>query len=184
MKRNDARLRQQSLHQRKFTTPVTPHEILENRTFSACFSPGSQAEVSVMGTLTIGGSERAISARLDRIAELDDRVLIVDYKTNRPPTLVAEDVPQTYRLEYLHAISGTGTVPSATVRICHNGDEKVQQSAWGDGPVDATYEAIRKATPLGRLGGEKSVADTVIFAVQNDFLTGTTLTVDGGRTLR
>ena len=56
------------------------------------------------------------------------------------------DIPQKYQLEYLHAISGTGTVPSATVRICHNGKEKIQQSAWGDGPVDAAYEAIRKAT--------------------------------------
>ena len=56
------------------------------------------------------------------------------------------DVPQKYQLEYLHAISGTGTVPSATVRICLDGDKKVQQSAWGDGPVDASYEAIRKAT--------------------------------------
>jgi NAD(P)-dependent dehydrogenase (short-subunit alcohol dehydrogenase family) len=45
-------------------------------------------------------------------------------------------------------------------------------------------ESIRAATPLGRLGGAKSVAETVVFAVRNDFLTGTTLTVDGGRTLR
>ena len=34
------------------------------------------------------------------------------------------------------------------MKICinHNGKEKIQQSAWGDGPVDAAYEAIRKAT--------------------------------------
>ncbi|MDP6019045.1 MAG: alpha-isopropylmalate synthase regulatory domain-containing protein, partial [Candidatus Latescibacteria bacterium] len=46
----------------------------------------------------------------------------------------------------LHTISGTGTVPSATVRICVDGEQRVQQSAWGDGPVDATYEAINQAT--------------------------------------
>ncbi|MEM9104069.1 MAG: double-strand break repair helicase AddA [Pseudomonadota bacterium] len=74
-------------------------EILENKRFSACFAPGSQAEVSVMGTLTIAGSERAITARLDRIAETDDRVLIIDYKTNRPPIRDAEDVPMTYRIQ-------------------------------------------------------------------------------------
>lgn len=50
-----------------------------------------------------------------------------------------------YRLDYLHAVSGTGTVPSATVRLSI-GDQVVQESAWGDGPVDATYAAIRKAT--------------------------------------
>ena len=55
------------------------------------------------------------------------------------------DVPQKYELQYLHTVSGTGTVPSATVRISIEGEE-VQKSAWGDGPVDATYMAIVKAT--------------------------------------
>jgi ATP-dependent helicase/nuclease subunit A len=74
-------------------------EVLENEKFSPCFAPGSQAEVSLMGTLTIAGSERAVSARLDRIAVDGNRVLIVDYKTNRPPFLNAEDVPVTYRIQ-------------------------------------------------------------------------------------
>ena len=46
-----------------------------------------------------------------------------------------------YELQYLHSVSGTGTVPSATVRL-RIGDETVQQSSWGDGPVDAAYAAI------------------------------------------
>lgn len=46
-----------------------------------------------------------------------------------------------YELQYLHSVSGTGTVPSATVRM-RLGDETVQQSSWGDGPVDAAYAAI------------------------------------------
>jgi 2-isopropylmalate synthase len=49
-----------------------------------------------------------------------------------------------YKLEYLHTVSGTGTVPSSTVRLCIGG-KSVQESAWGDGPVDATYAAIRMA---------------------------------------
>lgn len=51
------------------------------------------------------------------------------------------DVPETYRLEYLHTSSGTGTIPTATVRI-RIGDEVKQLAACGDGPVDATYKAI------------------------------------------
>ncbi|MCP4319944.1 MAG: double-strand break repair helicase AddA [Hyphomicrobiales bacterium] len=74
-------------------------EILCDSAFYACFEPGSQAEVSVMGTLVVAGSERAISARLDRIAVTDDRVLIVDYKTNRPPVVSATDVPLIYRIQ-------------------------------------------------------------------------------------
>jgi 2-isopropylmalate synthase len=64
-----------------------------------------------------------------------------------------------YKLEYLHAVSGTGTVPSATVRLSI-GDESVQKSAWGDGPVDATYAAIRLAA-----GSEVHVDDFSIRAV-------------------
>jgi len=44
-------------------------------------------------------------------------------------------------------------------------------------------ERAREATLLKRLGGAESIAQTVLFAARNDFLTGTTLTVDGGRSL-
>jgi 2-isopropylmalate synthase len=50
-----------------------------------------------------------------------------------------------YKLDYLHTVSGTGTVPTATVRL-QIGTEIVQKSAWGDGPVDATYAALREAS--------------------------------------
>ena len=58
------------------------------------------------------------------------------------------DATAHYELQYLHSVSGTGTVPSATVRL-RIGDETVQQSAWGDGPVDAAYAAIGQATGSG-----------------------------------
>ncbi|MDA0337955.1 MAG: 2-isopropylmalate synthase [bacterium] len=71
-----------------------------------------------------------------------------------------EDDEGRFALEYLHTVSGTGTVPSATVRICIDGGQRVQQSAWGDGPVDATYEAINQAT-----GGTAKVDEYVIQAI-------------------
>ncbi|MEW6750300.1 MAG: 2-isopropylmalate synthase [Candidatus Latescibacterota bacterium] len=52
--------------------------------------------------------------------------------------------PEKYVLEYLHTISGTGTVPSATVRLRVDGAQ-VLQTACGDGPVDAAYLAIATA---------------------------------------
>ncbi|MBN1844961.1 MAG: 2-isopropylmalate synthase [Sedimentisphaerales bacterium] len=58
-----------------------------------------------------------------------------------------ETIPQMFRLEFLQCASGTGTIPSATVRISREG-EMLQEAAWGDGPVDATYNAIRKATGI------------------------------------
>jgi len=54
-------------------------------------------------------------------------------------------VEHTYELEYLHVACGTGTLPTASVKI-KIGDEVKQAAACGDGPVDAAYEAIREAT--------------------------------------
>lgn len=56
-------------------------------------------------------------------------------------------VEQIYKLEYMHVISGTGTLPSASVKIKIK-DQVKQAAACGDGPVDAAYEAIRQATGL------------------------------------
>ena len=57
------------------------------------------------------------------------------------------DIPETFRLDYMHCASGTGTLPSATVRILYK-DKVLQEAAWGDGPVDAALRAISKATSL------------------------------------
>jgi pteridine reductase len=45
-------------------------------------------------------------------------------------------------------------------------------------------EAVERATLLGRLGGPESVVSAVLFVLENDFLTGQTITLDGGRSLR
>jgi len=56
-----------------------------------------------------------------------------------------------YELEYLHVISGTGVVPSATVKLKREG-QVFQDSGVGDGPVDAVLAAIDAITGLkGRL---------------------------------
>jgi 2-isopropylmalate synthase len=55
-------------------------------------------------------------------------------------------VDQRYVLEYMNVTSGTGTIPTATVRIRIRDGQVKQAAACGDGPVDAAYEAIRLAT--------------------------------------
>jgi 2-isopropylmalate synthase len=56
-------------------------------------------------------------------------------------------VEHVYEMQYLHVASGTGTLPTAGVKI-KTKDEIKQAAACGDGPVDAAYEAIREATGL------------------------------------
>ena len=63
----------------------------------------------------------------------------------------ATQAPVTYEIDYLHVLSGTGVIPSATVRLKKDA-ETFQDSAVGDGPVDAVLAAIDAITGLkGRL---------------------------------
>jgi ATP-dependent helicase/nuclease subunit A len=66
--------------------------ILSQPGFAALFGPGSHAEVPLVGL--IGG--HAVSAQIDRLVVTEDRVLIVDYKTLRPPPAVEEEVAPIY----------------------------------------------------------------------------------------
>lgn len=50
--------------------------------------------------------------------------------------------------------------------------------------TDAELEAVEKATPLGRWGGEIEVAKAVLMLIESDFITGETIRVDGGRHVR
>jgi NAD(P)-dependent dehydrogenase (short-subunit alcohol dehydrogenase family) len=50
-----------------------------------------------------------------------------------------------------------------------------------EGTSDEEFAAVERATPLGRWGGEIEVAKAVIALLDNDFITGETIRVDGGR---
>jgi 2-isopropylmalate synthase len=98
----------------------------------------------------LGGSDldrafRAFKDLADRKKEVYDEDLMA---------IVTDEVTQTeatYELEYLHVISGTAVVPSATVKLKKDG-QTFQDSGVGDGPVDAVLAAIDAITGLkGRL---------------------------------
>ncbi|MBN1847094.1 MAG: 2-isopropylmalate synthase [Deltaproteobacteria bacterium] len=62
--------------------------------------------------------------------------------------LIAEEIlriPDTYQLLYLNVVSGTATVPTATVRLLSEGTD-MQNAGFGVGPIDATYNTIAKMT--------------------------------------
>jgi ATP-dependent helicase/nuclease subunit A len=71
-------------------------KVLDNSRFAPLFAPGSRAEVSVAGELSINGQPIAVAGQLDRLAVTDSDVLIADYKTNRPPPARIADVPASY----------------------------------------------------------------------------------------
>jgi ATP-dependent helicase/nuclease subunit A len=66
--------------------------VLSDPTFAELWGPDAQAEVPVVGLL--GG--HALSGQIDRLVVTQDRVLIVDYKTLRPPPASEDEVPAVY----------------------------------------------------------------------------------------
>jgi len=57
------------------------------------------------------------------------------------------DIPETYKFKNIQVFSGTSLTPTATVLI-KKGDETIQDSAIGDGPVDAACKAIDRITGI------------------------------------
>ena len=136
-------------------------------------APGWAARLKELG-FDLAGSDldrafRAFKDLADRKKEVYDEDLVA---------LVADEATQTeatYQLDYLHVISGTGVIPSATVRLRKEG-QVFQDSGVGDGPVDAVLAAIDAITGLkGRLqdyalraatGGKDAIGEV---AVKVDF---------------
>lgn len=73
--------------------------VLDNPDTMWLFGPGSRAEVVVSGRLPLRdshGREIRISGQIDRLAVTGTDVMIVDYKTNRPPPTRVGDVSALY----------------------------------------------------------------------------------------
>ena len=64
---------------------------------AALFALHSRAEVPLIGTVQTPRGTFTVSGQVDRLAVSESEILIVDYKTNRPPPSLAVDVPLAYR---------------------------------------------------------------------------------------
>jgi len=53
-----------------------------------------------------------------------------------------------------------------------------------EGTTEEELKAVETATPLGRWGGEAEIVSAVMLLLDNGFITGETLRVDGGRHLK
>ncbi|MBI1364416.1 MAG: double-strand break repair helicase AddA [Alphaproteobacteria bacterium] len=70
--------------------------VLADLAFAPVFAEGSRAEAAIGGVLKAGETEIVISGQIDRLAVDGARVLVVDYKTNRPPPKRVEDIAPAY----------------------------------------------------------------------------------------
>jgi ATP-dependent helicase/nuclease subunit A len=67
--------------------------VIDHADFAAAFGPDSQAEVAFQAALPELGE---VAGRIDRLAVTAGEVLILDYKTNRPPPAHEQDVDPVY----------------------------------------------------------------------------------------
>jgi len=70
--------------------------VLEDPVFAPLFGPGSRAEVRVAGELIGEHGTMVLSGQVDRLVVTAAEILILDYKTNRPPPATETEVAELY----------------------------------------------------------------------------------------
>ncbi|WP_297583397.1 double-strand break repair helicase AddA [Roseibium sp.] len=74
--------------------------ILDRQDFASLFTHAARVEVPLVGTIrSSNGTQVEVSGQIDRLLVEDNRVVIVDYKTNFNPPNSASDVPLEYRAQ-------------------------------------------------------------------------------------
>ncbi|WP_343713264.1 double-strand break repair helicase AddA [Inquilinus sp.] len=101
---------------------ATTLAVLDQPGFEPLFGPGSRAEVPVVGLV----EGRALSGQIDRLVVTPESVLVVDYKTNRPPPVSIESVPRAYLVQM--------AAYRAALRLVYPGRTVRCALLWTEGP--------------------------------------------------
>jgi len=97
--------------------------ILTHKDFAPIFGENSYAEVSISGLLN---NKTAISGQIDRLLITDDQILIIDYKTGKPPADVI-GVPEQYKKQLqAYAAAIKGIYPERRIKTA---------LIWTNGPI-------------------------------------------------
>ena len=70
--------------------------VLGHAAFADVFATGGRAEVPVVGQIEFGGKPHLVSGQIDRLCVSGDDVLVIDYKTNRPPPRSVAETSSAY----------------------------------------------------------------------------------------
>jgi ATP-dependent helicase/nuclease subunit A len=100
--------------------------VLTDPQFEAVFGPGSRAEAAVAGGALDLPAGLKISGRVDRLVITPNRVLVADFKTNRPAPARIEDADPAYLAQM--------AVYVAVLRQVFPGRQVAAALVWTDGP--------------------------------------------------
>lgn len=98
--------------------------ILNHPRFAAIFGPGSLAEVPITGKIEGKG---LVNGQIDRLLITENEILVVDFKTNRPPPKDPSAIPEIY-LEQME-------IYAAVLRQIYPGRSVRAALLWTDGPM-------------------------------------------------
>lgn len=119
--------------------------VLKHPSFGDVFGPRSRAEVPVAADIpppNDRGQPIRLAGQIDRLVVRETEVLIVDFKTNRPPPTAVDDVPDTYVLQlaaYRMAVARVFNLPVRAALL------------WTDGPHLMELPADRLDDAASRL---------------------------------
>jgi ATP-dependent helicase/nuclease subunit A len=103
--------------------------IVEDKEFAVLFGPDSRTEVAIAAEVRHPrghGPALRLTGKIDRIVRTPDAVMIVDYKTNRPPPEDASHIPEAYLFQLAAYGVGIASIfPGVPVRAA---------ILWTDGP--------------------------------------------------
>jgi ATP-dependent helicase/nuclease subunit A len=103
--------------------------VLSDPSFAAIFGPQSVAEAPLAAVIprpSGGGPALDLSGQIDRIAITDTEVLIIDYKTNRPPPVTVQGVADAYLYQLAaYRLALSEIYPGKAIRAA---------LLWTDGP--------------------------------------------------
>ncbi len=100
--------------------------VIDHPDFAAAFGPDSQAEVTFQADLPGFGANAQVAGRIDRLAITAEEVLILDYKTNRPPPAREEEVEPVYLAQMALYRDGAARIFPGRRIVCG--------LVWTDGP--------------------------------------------------
>jgi ATP-dependent helicase/nuclease subunit A len=103
--------------------------ILQDEALAPLFGPGSRAEVPIVAELAPpdgNGPALVLTGKIDRLVKTDGSVLILDYKTNRPPPADPQSVAEAYLFQLAAYRLGVAQIfPSLKIEAA---------ILWTDGP--------------------------------------------------
>jgi len=83
--------------------------------------------------------------RFKQLADQKKEVFDEDIEAIVADEVLRIEIPERFRLDKLNVVSGTESIPTATVEMYIDGTH-IKEKGIGDGPVDAAYKTIAKLT--------------------------------------